>query len=70
MNSADVVIVQRILETVYHEAGTLAFGRAPSLDHDLPGVRGIRVRPGHGPRSVAANPSLSTLALSDASLPS
>ncbi|MFE9191118.1 hypothetical protein ACFYL6_16035 [Micromonospora sp. NPDC007208] len=55
----------RAIGTEYHEAGTLAFGRALGLDHDLLGVRGVHVAgPATFPRSGAANPSLTTLALS------
>ncbi|MFI5843851.1 FAD-dependent oxidoreductase [Catenuloplanes sp. NPDC051500] len=54
----------RAIGTEYHEAGTLAFGHLLGNGHDLQGVRGVHVAgPAAFPRSGAANPSLTTLAL-------
>jgi hypothetical protein len=54
----------RAIGTEYHEAGTLAFGRLLGLDQNLSGVSGVHVVGSAAfPRSGAANPSLTVLAL-------
>ncbi|MFJ9518440.1 GMC oxidoreductase [Kitasatospora sp. NPDC101801] len=64
--SADAVPVTwtRPLGTEYHEAGTLPLGRWLDDGHALRGTRGLYVAgPASFPRSGAANPSLTVLAL-------